>query len=179
MPLCIVPVMSDELRVIVITGTMGSGKTTVLAEASDILTACGVAHAAIDLDALGIAHLPDAAPIDLAYRNLSAVWSNYAALGVTRLLLAGAIENRDELNRILAVLPDAAIVLCRLTATLATMQQRVSLREPGMLHDKLVARVSELDEILDRAGLEDFSLSNDDGSVTRVATELLARSGWI
>jgi hypothetical protein len=31
---------------------MGSGKTTVLGEASDILSAGGVVHAAIDLDAM-------------------------------------------------------------------------------------------------------------------------------
>ena len=35
---------------LIITGTMGAGKTTVLAEASDILTLRHVVHAAIDLD---------------------------------------------------------------------------------------------------------------------------------
>jgi hypothetical protein len=171
--------MSADVRVIVISGTMGSGKTTVLAEASDILTARGVMHAAIDLDALGVAYAPDTALIDLAYRNLSSVWKNYAALGTPRLSLAGAIESLDEFNRIRAVIPDAALVVCRLKARLATMEQRVSLREPGMLHDKLVARVADLDTILDGARLEDFSLINDDRSVTDVATELLTRAGWI
>jgi hypothetical protein len=171
--------MSADLRVIVITGTMGSGKTTVLAEASDILTARGLMHAAIDLDALGIAYVPDNPLIDLAYRNLSSLWKTYGALGVTRLLVAGAIENLAELNRIRAAVPDSAIVTCRLTAKLETMQRRVSVREPGMLHDKLVARVSELETVLDGARLEDFSLSNDARSVTDVATDLLTRAGWI
>ncbi|PYS43204.1 MAG: hypothetical protein DMG14_01560 [Acidobacteria bacterium] len=43
---------------IVISGTMGSGKTTVLSEASDILSSSGVVHAVIDLDGLGIGELP-------------------------------------------------------------------------------------------------------------------------
>ena len=43
---------------LIITGTMGAGKTAVLAEASDILALRQIAHAAIDLDALGLAHLP-------------------------------------------------------------------------------------------------------------------------
>ncbi len=43
---------------LIITGTMGAGKTTVLAEASDILALLHITHAAIDLDALGLAHLP-------------------------------------------------------------------------------------------------------------------------
>jgi predicted ATP-binding protein involved in virulence len=38
---------------LIITGTMGAGKTTVLGEASDILALRGIVHAAIDLDALG------------------------------------------------------------------------------------------------------------------------------
>jgi adenylate kinase len=47
--------MSPSVPVIIITGTMGSGKTTVLGEASDILTARGVNHAGVDLDTLGSA----------------------------------------------------------------------------------------------------------------------------
>jgi hypothetical protein len=167
------------VHLIVITGTMGSGKTTVMAEASDILMTRGVTHAAIDLDALAIAYQPDTALIDLAYRNLSAVWTNYAALGIPRLLLAGAIESRDEFNRIRTAIPDSRIVVCRLRARLTTMQQRVALREPGMLHDTLVARVAALDASLDRVQLEDFTISNDDRPVTEVATELLTRAGWI
>jgi adenylylsulfate kinase len=164
---------------IVITGTMGSGKTTVMAEASDILMARGMMHAAIDLDALSIAHVPGTELTDLVYRNLSSVWTNYAALGIDRLLLAAAVENCGELNKIRAVLPDAATVICRLTASLQTMEERVSVREPGMLHDTFVARVAELDAILETARLEDFSLPNDDRRVSEVATELLTRAGWI
>jgi predicted kinase len=171
--------MTADVRVIVITGTMGSGKTTVLGEASDILTARGIVHAAIDLDGLAVAYAPETALTDVAYRNLSSVWQNYAATGITRLLLAGAIENREELSRVAAAIPHSAIVICRLTAGLETMQQRVSLREPGMLHDTFVARVAELETILDHAGLEEFSLFNDDRSVTDVATELLTRAAWI
>jgi predicted kinase len=171
--------MSADVRVIVITGTMGSGKTTVLGEASDILTARGISHAAIDLDGLGVAYSPDTAMIDIAYLNLSSVWHNYAAAGMTRLLLAAAIETRDALGRVAAAVPGSSLVVCRLKAGLETMQRRVSVREPGMLRDSFVARVAELETILDEAALEEFSLVNDDRSVTDVATALLARAAWI
>ncbi len=167
------------MLLIVITGSMGSGKTTVMAEASDILMTRDMMHAAIDLDALSIAHVPGTELTDLVYRNLSSVWTNYAALGIDRLLLAAAVENPAELNKIRAVFPDPAMVICRLTARLKTMEERVSVREPGMLHDTFVARVAELDAILDAARLEDFSLPNDDRPVSDVATELLTRAGWI
>ena len=166
-------------KVIVISGSMGSGKTTVLAEASDLLAARGVVHAAIDLDALGIAHVPGGERIDLIHRNLASIWENYAAAGVTRLLLAEAVESRAELDRIQNAIPGSTVVVCRLRARLETMQQRVSVREPGMLREQFVARVAELDTLLDRAQLEDFSLVNDDGAVTDVARELLVRAGWI
>jgi adenylate kinase len=51
--------MTATVRVIVITGSMGAGKTTVLGEASDLLAAHGITHAAIDLDALGVSHLTE------------------------------------------------------------------------------------------------------------------------
>ena len=171
--------MGTDVRVIVISGSMGSGKTTVLSEASDVLGAAAVVHAAIDMDALGVAHLPEEAWADLVYRNLAAVWGNYAAAGVTRLLLAEAIENRAALDRIRKAIPGCELVVCRLKAKPETMQQRVSMREPGMLRETFVARVLELEALLDEAHLEDFALANDGGSVTDVARELLVRAGWI
>ncbi len=74
-----------RIRVIVISGSMGSGKTTVLGEASDVLLGCGVPHATIDLDAMGTALLPDTVSTDLSYRNLASVWANCAAEGLNRL----------------------------------------------------------------------------------------------
>jgi hypothetical protein len=168
-----------DVKVIVITGSMGAGKTTVMAEASDLLAAAGVIHAAIDLDGLGIGHVPEGAWPDLAYGNLASVWQNYARAGATRLLLAEAVESDEELDRIRSAIPNSEIVVCRLRARLETMQQRVLAREPGMLQSTFVARVAALDALLEAAQLEDFSLSNDEGSITDVARELLVRAGWL
>jgi hypothetical protein len=168
-----------SVQVLVITGSRGSGKTTVMAEASDILAAAGIVHAAIDMDVLGIAHVPSAGALDLACRNLASVWANYAASGVTRLLVAEAVESGDDLDRIRRAIPDSELVVCRLTASLETMERRVLLREPGMLQASLVARVAELDAQLDAARLEDFSLDNDAAAVTDTAGALLVRAGWL
>ena len=167
------------IPVLVISGSMGSGKTTVMAEASDLLTARGIIHAAIDLDGLGVGHVPEGAWPDLGYRNLAAVWENFARFGATSLLLAEAVESVDELDRIRAAIPDGDLTVCRLTAPLATMQRRVAGREPGILQHTLVARVAELEDILDEADLEDFTVSNDDRSVTDVAREVLTGAGWL
>jgi gluconate kinase len=167
------------VKVVVISGSMGSGKTTVMAEASDLLTASDIAHAAIDLDALGVGHLRNDAWNDLTYQNLASLWANYSAAGVTKLLIAEAVENRAELDLIRKAIPGSQIIVCRLKVRLETMQQRVFAREPGMLQEQLVARVAALEASLDAAGVEDFSIENDDGAVTDVARAVLVRAGWL
>jgi hypothetical protein len=165
---------------LIITGAMGAGKTSVLAEASDILRLQHVAHAAIDVDALGLACLPTAAPNDEAmYRNLRSVCENYGSLSVTRFLLARALENRAELDLCRAIVSAANTVVCRLTASIETMEQRVKLRESGVSQREYVSRVAELNVVVDRARLEDFSVVNENRPLTEVAHEMLVRAGWI
>lgn len=159
---------------------MGAGKTSVAAEAGDLLAQRAVAHAVIDFDGLSICHLPsDASENGLIYRNLVALWSNYAALGIVRLLLAAALETSAEPAKIRKTLLPDQIVICRLTARIETMERRLHARETGMNSDKFLARVTVLDHILDRAALEDFSIATDDRSVTDIAMEMLERAGWV
>jgi adenylylsulfate kinase-like enzyme len=165
---------------LIITGSMGAGKTTVMYEASDLLAARNIPHAAIDLDALGTAHLPYGVQDGrVMYRNLRSVWGNYARAGLDRLLLARALETRAELEWCREAVSPAAVVTCRLTASLETMQARVQRREIGELQKTFAARVAELNAILDQARLEDFSLLNEKRPVTEVAQEMLVRAGWL
>jgi len=165
---------------LIITGTMGAGKTTVLAEASDILALRHITHAAIDLDALGLAHLPSAASDDgVTYRNLQSVCRNYASHGVKRLLLARAMEDRAELELCRSVVSATNTVICRLIASIETMQRRVKMRELGVSQRDYVARVPKLNVILDRARLEDFTITSENRSPTDIAVETLVKAGWI
>lgn len=165
---------------LIITGTMGAGKTTVLAEASDILRLRHIVHAAIDLDALGLAYLSSAIQNDdLMYRNLQSVYENYASQGVRRVVVARALENRAELELCCGAVSATSTAVCRLTASVEAMQQRVRTRERGMLQKEYVARVLTLSAILDTAGLEDFTVTNENRSPTEVAQEMLLRAKWI
>ena len=159
---------------------MGAGKTAVLGEASDILALRHIAHAAIDLDALGLAHLPSVGSTeDVMYRNLQSVCKNYASLGVRRFLLARAMEDRAELELCRGSVAATNTVVCRLTASMEVMQQRVRVRESGVSQLEYVARVAKLNAILDRARLEDFTVTNENRSLTEVAQEMLVKAGWI
>jgi hypothetical protein len=165
---------------LIITGAVGSGKTSVLAEASDMLALRHIAHAAIDVDALGLAYVPAAARNDeVMYRNLRSVCNNYAALGVIRFLLARALENRAELDFCRGIVSAADTAVCRLTASIETMEQRVKMREPGVLQPEYVSRVAALSAILDRVRLEHFSILNENRSLTEVAHEMLVSAGWL
>lgn len=172
--------MAATESLLIITGTMGAGKTTVLGEASDILALRHIAHAAIDLDAIGLAHLPSAAGSDaVLYRNLQCVWKNYASLGVRRLLLARAMENPAELELCRGLFSAKHTVVCRLTASIEAMQHRVKVRESGVSQREYVARVVKLNVTLDRARLENFTVTNENRSLTEVALEVLEKAGWI
>ena len=165
---------------LVITGSMGAGKTAVLGEASDILSMRQIVHAAIDLDALGLARLPTGAVTDaVMYENLRSIRRNYAGLGVQRFLLARAIEGDAQLNLCLGIFAAANTVVCRLITRTETMRRRIESREAGISRQEYVTRVSELDVILDRSRLEDFSVSNENRPLTDVALEMLVKAGWI
>ena len=100
-------------QLLIITGSMGAGKSAVLAEVADILTARRIAHAAIDVDSLGLAHLPSGTSSDgVMYENLRSVCKNYAAQGVRRFLLARALEGRAQLELCRGAVPAANTVVC-------------------------------------------------------------------
>jgi hypothetical protein len=108
---------------LIITGTMGSGKTSVLAEASDILRLHQIPHAQIDLDALGGAYIPGHPHDDTMYENLASVSQNYARLGLSRFLIARAIESRGDLDRCCAAVSATTIRVCRLVASKETVRE--------------------------------------------------------
>ena len=153
-----------------------------MGEVSDLMAERGVRHAALDIDAFGNAHDPDGA-IDLAaiaYQNVEAAMRNYAAAGVRTFIMAGAIESRAELVQLRDAATATDVVVCRLTAPVAVMQERVRQREPGMWQRRYVDRVAVLEARLDAAAVEDFCLSNDGiRSITDLGEEILKRTGWL
>jgi len=98
---------------LIITGTMGAGKTAAMGEASDILAQRQIVHAAIDVDALSLAHFPSAAISDgVMYDNLRSICRNYASLGVQRFLVARAIEDGTQLRLFRDIIPAANTIVC-------------------------------------------------------------------
>lgn len=174
--------MSQPLAVplLLVTGTVGAGKTAVAMEMSEILSAHQVPHAFVDLDALTYSWPPQG-PFndDLAFQNLAAVWANFRAAGAKRLIVAWVVESRDELRRYKEAIPGAAVTVCRLVASQATREARLRAREVGAGRDWHLARTVELEQILEEAAVEDFQVENDGQPVGVVAREVLERAGWL
>jgi predicted kinase len=174
----ILSAVTPPRRLLVLTGSMGAGKSTILAEISDLLAARDIVHAAIDADTLSVAH-PPRGTMRIMDTNLAAVIANYAAAGIDRFIVAEALETRASLNGLIQIAGASDAITCRLRAPVRLMRDRVRTREQGILTDAYVARVEVLERLLDHASVEDFSVSTDGRTVTDVAFQVLQRAGWV
>ncbi|TDD18211.1 hypothetical protein [Nonomuraea diastatica] len=165
---------------LLITGTVGVGKTSVADAAGDVLIDAGVPHAVIDVDWLRRAWpAPPGDPFNgaLTMRNLRPVAANFLAAGAQRLVLAGVIESRAERAGYAEAL-GVPLTVCRLHAALPEVRKRLSVRhanDPESL-DWHLERAGELAPILAAARVEDYAVDAGAGSPAQVAA--LVVKGW-
>lgn len=174
-------IVPAPVPVLLLTGTVGAGKTAVAMEVSEILAERGVAHVALDIDAVSyVFPRPDHDPFgqQVALANLAAVWVNARKAGAERLVLARVIEDRSELDGFRTAVPAARITVCRITAPQPLVQTRLEGREIGSGRDWHLRRSGELSAVLDEARCEDIVVANDGRPVRAVAGEVLDRIGW-
>ncbi len=167
--------------VMLITGPVGVGKTTVAGEVSALLERAGVPHAFVDVDSLRWSY--PSPPGDrfrrrLAMRNLAAVWANFRAEGAERLVLTDVVESRDELESYRAAVPGAQIVVVRLRAPVATLQARIGARELGLGRAWHLVRAAELAAQMDRDAVEDVLIETGGRTLGEIAREALEPCGW-
>lgn len=172
----------DDVRALLLTGTVGVGKTTVAAAVGDLLVAQGVPHAVIDLDELRRAWpAPADDPFDqaLELENLTAVATAYRRRGVRRLVLAGVLERAADRSRYAAAC-GAPLVVCRLRADLDLVRERLGSRHAG--RDAELAwhrhRAGELHDLLERERVEDHLVEVTHLGPATAAEAALRAAGW-
>ena len=172
--------MTVSVPVLLLTGTVGSGKTTLAYEVNDLLSERAVPNAAIDLDGLTAQWPPSSKwNADLMFENLALLWPNYRAHGATHLVLAHVLEDRTERDRYRAAVPGAELTIVRVVAPEALRVARLRGRmPPGPSLDWHLHRTVELEAILAGAALEDLAIENGDRPIRDVAEELVDRLGW-
>jgi adenylylsulfate kinase len=168
--------------VLLLSGTVGVGKTTVAGAVGDLLRGLRVPNAVIDLDGLRAAWpTPDGDPFHgaLMLRNLRAVAANHRDAGAQRLVLAGVAETRADRDGIETAVGEP-VLLCRLRVEPTVLRARLVDRhqhDPEGLRWHL-DRAPKLDRILDAAALEDVAVDATTASVVEVARDVLAAAGW-
>jgi adenylylsulfate kinase len=173
---------SQKLPVLIITGPVGVGKTTVAAALSELLGQAALPHALIDLDWLRWCYpspADDPFQLTLGIQNLTAVWSHYQAAGAARLILVDVVETRATLESYRAAIPHAETLLVRLHADLLTLRQRLAGREVGASLAWHQQRTAELTTLMEEARLEDLLVDTMDRSALDIAQEILAHIKWL
>jgi adenylylsulfate kinase len=164
-------------RALLLTGTVGVGKTSVAAAVGDLLRERQVANAVVDLDELRRAWPAasgDRFNTTVMLANLSAVAANYVGVGVTTLVLAGVLETADDRRRHADAVA-VPLTVCRLVSDLDAVRRRLRGRHVDD-HDGLawhLRRADTLASIQDASAVEDLRLDVSTVSVVAAASRVL------
>lgn len=171
----------QKTPVLIITGPVGVGKTTVAAALSELLSQDRLAHALIDLDWLRWCYpspADDPFQLALGLQNLAAICSHYRAAGAARLILVDIVETRATLASYQVAIPGAETRLVRLHADLPTLHGRLAGRESGASLAWHQQRAAELTTLMEQVQLEDLLVDTMGKSTLSIAQEIIARCGW-
>lgn len=175
--------MDTAVPVLVVTGTIGVGKTAIAMTMSEILHDRGVRHGLLEVDWLGEVY-PAPNPDDpystsFAMKNLTAIWPHYLKVAITRAIITMTIENHQELEDLRAALHPAKVTVVRLEASPQTCAERIRQRELGALLDHFVEKTGPLAEQMKCLGIGDLVVENDNRTPQDVAAEILTRIHWV
>jgi predicted kinase len=173
----------DAVRGVLFTGTIGAGKTVLAEAASQQLHEAGIRHALLDVDWLGQVYPPldesDPHTRALAYRNLAAIWPNFVEAGIVHAVLADTVTGRGQLDLLKAAVPGCELTVVRVVAPPEMVAARIRSREVGGLLEDFLRRTEAVAELVERAHMEDVTVTNDDRPPQEIGAELLQELGWI
>ena len=189
-----------EVRLIIIYGRAGSGKTSVANEMSEQLKRLDIRHAHIDGDNLD-AMYPEEPAADMLLPNIAAMWANYYHLrGVDRLIISGTAVAM-EMDRISRALewacsePNLAVMKNKIEGMPAASvngrafilqvsdgvaEKRLKRREVGSELEKTLASSRKMSAVLEEeVGGWARRVLAENREVREIALDILRTSGWI
>ena len=175
------PVPQAPARAILLTGTMGSGKTAVAIELGDRLELAGEPYALVDLDWLGWVQPAPASPLtqrSVLARNLRLIWPTFREAGVRRLVLARFVEDGAQLEDFRAALPGVELFVVRLVASQDVIERRLRARDSGAQLAEHLAESAAFAARGEANALEDAVVENGERPLGEVAAEVLTAAGW-
>ncbi|MGH2807381.1 MAG: AAA family ATPase [Actinomycetota bacterium] len=172
---------AHNVPVVVVTGTIGAGKTTIAEQASEIMHARGIRHGLLEADWLqGVYPAPEDDPFNTRFvmKNITQFWRNYLDEGITKAIVTMTLETIEERDALLAALGHPPVTIARLEASLKVCEKRIRAREFGYLREPFLKKTGWLAEEMRRLDIGDIVLTNEE-EPRRVATRLLEELGWI
>jgi energy-coupling factor transporter ATP-binding protein EcfA2 len=157
------------VKALLLTGSVGSGKTTVMLALGDLLTESGVPHALLDLDWLAwLRPAPGTLTVDqVLVANLAATWPTFVSAGAQVVVLTRAVQRAEQLAAIRAALPGVDLLSVRLEVTEPTRVARLRARDTG---EELAEHLAfALDPLF-----EDVAIATGNRDPRSVALELYA-----
>ncbi|MFE3453421.1 hypothetical protein ACFXJ8_31295 [Nonomuraea sp. NPDC059194] len=156
-------------------GPSGVGKSSVGWEVFVQLSRSGVKTAFVDGDQISLCHpVPEGGTHWIRARSLAAMWPVFREEGAKCVVLSGVVGSLEEVREHTALLPDAALTLCRLRADPAELRERFLAR--GWRQD-LVSRAVADARALDRGDFADVCVDTDGLTVADVARLVRERAG--
>jgi adenylylsulfate kinase len=166
--------------VIVITGPVGAGKSTVGDALSDLLKEREIAHGVIDVDYLrwcSPAPPNDPFHYQLGLRNLASVGAAYRDAGATCLVVIDVVEHRRQIADYEEAIPGGSVTIVRLRVPMTTIERRLRGRNSGASLAWHLARAPELERIFDENQIEDLAIDCGDRTPAEIAVEIADRMG--
>jgi len=172
--------MKEHPKVLVISGSVGAGKSSTAQAISQKLSKQNIRHAVIDMDYL-VYSFPrpedDYSHRQLARKNLAALASNYKEIGVGYFVIPNVVENEEDVESIKAAIPGSELFVVRLQADLDVVHARLHARESGDSLKWHLNRAAELTERLENAKIENLVINTNSKTVNDVADEVIAK--WL
>lgn len=167
---------------IIITGPVGSGKTSVMAALTELLEQHNQPNAGIDMD-----HLRWFSPKQpgdpfggqVGRQNLAFVAANYRSLGISVLAIADVVENDEGRQQMVETLPDFDVQVVRLRVSMDLIEKRLRHRERDDRLQWYLDRAPELERIMDENSVGDVVIDVGVRSAAEVAAQIARRFALI
>jgi energy-coupling factor transporter ATP-binding protein EcfA2 len=159
----------QSVPLLVFIGPPGAGKSSAARELSRLLEETRVGVAYVDRDEFGTDGLLHEDPL----LSLNEMLHARVAGGAERLVVAWRVESGLELARFRSALGWADITVCRLSAPVATLMDRIASGQSEFQRLHLQTMAREIAPRLERQASEDILLATDEAAPAAVAMRAL------
>jgi len=166
--------------ILLLTGSVGTGKTTVAAEIGEQLAGMNLLNTVIDLDWPGWVNVGEGfnGYDRLIMQNLVSTWGNYCSVGVEYFVLARGLLEHKPMVMLKDAFPTSPVVIVRLLASRETVKKRLTQRDSGKTLREHLNEMDEMNQIMDELKLEYATVETDAVSVEEISQRVITITGW-